>query len=624
MRMKKKIHVSLICLAAFTTAVRAQSLSLPTKSSIELTPVNLETKNSSVNIIPTEKALSQVVWMDDFSNPDVWIINNDGQVGPDFGWNIDSTVQSSNFAFDPIYFKGNFAELQNGQALANNQAFDVVYTLTLSDSLNLTDLAGTNKLYLSFLQYGARFEDAQTVEISTDHTNWVEVGSNADKTQLNSNNEDAYYPNPDTKKINLQPFLTGDLSSVWIRFKWTTASENVLDSNAWFAYGWMVDDVTISTFTDNDLVEEKVLFGTMGNFGTRNRLMAYYNVPKTQIQPIDFGAIVVNNGASTQNDIVFNAKSSEYTGASALTTLTTFEKDTLWVETPYTPLATAGTKTVTFDVSSGVADDVPSNNDTKVVAPFKFYVTDYIYARDNGAKKGIIGYNGGGFQTGPVFDIFADQTLYGIDVVLDEATTLETIIYGTVYEFQDNMFNGIAATDDFFVNTGMPGTKVTIQLPNPLPLYANSTYLVVVGTNGEEGKALSIGYAGPCDPSTAYSITSNGTNLVLNPLGAVPMVRMNFNPSVGLSEIENSIAMNIYPNPANTQANVSFSLKTESTVVISVSDLSGKTVYANDLGSISMGNHTSTIDTDKLSNGVYVVKFVTNGATSTQKLVVRK
>ena len=56
----------------------------------------------------------------------------------------------------------------------------------------------------------------------------------------------------------------------------------------------------------------------------------------------------------------------------------------------------------------------------------------------------------------------------------------------------------------------------------------------------------------------------------------------------------------------------------------SLTDLTGKTVFTNNLGTITTGAHKTTINTDVLSNGVYMVNFVANGVVSTQKLIVRK
>jgi len=77
-------------------------------------------------------------------------------------------------------------------------------------------------------------------------------------------------------------------------------------------------------------------------------------------------------------------------------------------------------------------------------------------------------------------------------------------------------------------------------------------------------------------------------------------------------------------NPATAQTSISFNLKEEAKVSISIVDVTGKSVYANELGSIANGAHKVNVNTDTLSNGVYMVNVTSNGSVSTQKLVVRK
>jgi hypothetical protein len=55
---------------------------------------------------------------------------------------------------------------------------------------------------LTFRQYGARFNDLQEIQMSTDGTTWITIGDNLDKPVLSAAGGSAY-PNADTKTINL-------------------------------------------------------------------------------------------------------------------------------------------------------------------------------------------------------------------------------------------------------------------------------------------------------------------------------------------------------------------------------------------------------------------------------------
>ena len=76
-----------------------------------------------VHVIAEEKILGVTLWSDDFSNPANWTLDNSGQSGIDFGWNINSTNDgwwaNSGIASTS---GGNYAELVNGDAQAATQA----------------------------------------------------------------------------------------------------------------------------------------------------------------------------------------------------------------------------------------------------------------------------------------------------------------------------------------------------------------------------------------------------------------------------------------------------------------------------------------------------------------------
>jgi hypothetical protein len=43
-----------------------------------------------INQNPQEKSLGITLWSDDFTFDSTWVINNDGQSGINFGWNINN------------------------------------------------------------------------------------------------------------------------------------------------------------------------------------------------------------------------------------------------------------------------------------------------------------------------------------------------------------------------------------------------------------------------------------------------------------------------------------------------------------------------------------------------------
>ena len=281
------------------------------------------------------------LWSDNFSTPSNWTIDNSGQSGLDYGWNINSTSDGW-FSANGISNGGSsnvYAELVNGDPTLTpgTQALDVVYTLTTANPIDISSLGGTNNVSLQFKQYGARFNDLQEIQISVDGINFVPVGNNLDKEVLSAAGGNPY-PNPETKIINLAPFLNGltaNPTSVWIRFSWTTYfPQAATNPNVWVTYGWYIDDVKINTNPENDLSVASSFWGTAG--------LNYYQIPITQVAPIEFSAKVFNggvndfDGAFLKADVLTNGNN-VFTGTSDQTAIVSLDSADLMVTDTYTP-----------------------------------------------------------------------------------------------------------------------------------------------------------------------------------------------------------------------------------------------------------------------------------------------
>ena len=84
--------------------------------------------------------------------------------------------------------------------------------------------------------------------------------------------------------------------------------------------------------------------------------------------------------------------------------------------------------------------------------------------------------------------------------------------------------------------------------------------------------------------------------------------------------IDNKQAFTIIPNPAREFATISFN-KTIDKAIIAVYDITGKIVINQSLsGSIS----TYKLNTQTLTNGIYVVKVNTATSSHNEKLIIKK
>lgn len=94
-------------------------------------------------------------------------------------------------------------------------------------------------------------------------------------------------------------------------------------------------------------------------------------------------------------------------------------------------------------------------------------------------------------------------------------------------------------------------------------------------------------------------------------------------PSVGIDENDNSIGLNLYPNPASDFVQAQYSLAASTNVTISVYDVTGKLVNTISKGNEPSGRHFASINTSLLAKGFYTIAVQTATGLSTAKLIVK-
>lgn len=314
---------------------------------------------TTINNSSLEKSLT-VLWSDDFSNPATWTIDNSGQTGAQFGWNINNTSQgwwsTAGTGMSTTGISGgNNAELVNGNPTTNpgTQALGVTYTLTSALPIDVAGLTeGSNQVSLQFHQFGARFNDLQEFQISTNGTDFITVGNNNDKEVL-SQGGGSPYPNPELKIVNLAPYLgsNANLSTVWIRFRWTTNFPSAATNpNVWVAYGWYIDDVKIVA---NPGFDAQIVSNYWGSEG-----LNYYQIPTTQVAPIEFSSRLFNAGTNVIPDAKLNVQvlsgaNTAFSGSSAGQAVNPLDSATLELATAFTPPASQANYTLKRNVSLG-------------------------------------------------------------------------------------------------------------------------------------------------------------------------------------------------------------------------------------------------------------------------------
>jgi hypothetical protein len=566
------------------------------------------------------------VWSDNFSTPGNWTIDNSGISTAGFGWDIGATEQS--WFFTQVINStsdGNFAELNNGVPQTGTQELGVTYTLTSAAPIDINGLAGgSNNYILEFLQYGALFNDAQEVYISTNGTSWTLAGSNADIEPLTANGG-AAYNNPTLKTINLSGILPGGTNSLWIRFSWTSAFPSSTNANAWITYGWMIDDVAIRVAEPDEFKLHAVYTHDIFN------AWDYYQTPQDQTIPSNIGLYVSNEGGAQQTktiDVNFDlGGTSVYSGTTPPVTLNAGESDTVWFNTGFTASA-IGTYTISASLPAD-ADD--TNND----ATENFEVTDFIYGHNHALGTSKLGFTDEAeIGIGNIYEIHENQLLKGIDVAFGGGTGGTTAgIFVDVFVFEmasssvQDPGNFDVVNFTYQIPNPAPTTGITtIQIPTPVTLEAGKMYFAMLRTtqSATEKLAIKTSAKGDQDFSTVC-YGPFGENDAVNYYvgwGVAPAVKLNFNPVVGINEASGNVAISeVYPNPTSNQTTINYSIVNAENVKVMIVDVTGKVVktVVNDLQ--LAGDHSVSFDAADLANGAYYVNIVTEGSTVTKKFI---
>lgn len=554
------------------------------------------------------------IWSDDFSDETTWVLDNSGQQGIEYGWNINA-VSDGWYSTNGIGSTsgGNYAELVNGDPFAETQALDVVYTMTTANPIDVITLAGTNEVTLEFEQFGARFNDLQQISYSTDGVVFTPIGDNNDIPVLSASGG-AAYDNPDLKQINLATILDMNSSPIWIQFSWTTnfpaSAEN---PNVWVTYGWYIDDVRLVTNPGNDLAITETYWGTEG--------LNYYQIPLTQVAPIDFEVAAFNGGVNTQTNVVLNVNVNEgaFIGSSDPAQINSLDTATLTLSTQFTPDAN-GDYDIVQTISADSTDDVPGNNEIDGIS---FSVGDFIYARDNGSPGGSTTNGADGFESGNLFDVWADQTLKAIDIRIPGGTNGAQL--GT--EFYVKLYSVDVATGDFIyemesdvltLTQQMQNTSLTVPLLSPVNVFANTTYLAVVGSFGE---GLRVSTAGTSEPQTSFFLDLADNTWYYQT--GTPYVRLNFDPTIGIEENHTTFMVgNVFPNPLSGEGTLNVFMNNAQHMYMEITDLSGKLV-GSESRSLNQGENKIALDTEQLSSGIYTVTLLSGGTSLSRKMIVQ-
>ena len=602
----KKLYFSFLALtAAGTFHAQVKSINAPRldkKASFEV--------GSSVAHKPSADAKATTIWSDDFSTAANWAIASTGS-NPE-QWHIINTPNSI-----PVSAMSPFAAptAANGFLFVNSDANntgdqDGTPIITTATTVNAINCSAHSVVKVKYNHNFRWWHDTRGIRVSGDNgVTWTEFLI-SDETDYFTPNQNS--GNPEVTVIDISSIAAGQ-SQVKIQFYYH-------DNDYWGWY-WAVDDVELYVPEANDVKLNGVLWGSTGFWAER---LAYYQVPQSQVTEVEFSGLVENIGAQNQTDAVFTATTGSYTGTSAATPIAVGQIDTLACATSFTPGSSIANHVLSANVALGVTDGDPSNNALNNFATIA--VNPYVYSRDNGtALNGS--FNGGmGFEVGNIFDIFSNVSIGGGSVYINGAAEPGAEMYLKLYSIDPATgdFLYVDETGPYVLQNSDLDAEVTLSfLGGSYPLNAGESYLLVAGSNGDGGATndLVVGTAGPAVVQTCYYYDM--TDLTWYYTTSQPMVRMNFDPALGVNEEVASFGLEVAPNPAADATNVTFTVKNTTDALINVIDMAGKVVATQTLAGIN-GTQNVAINTSALNNGMYTVSVAANGTIVTKKLAIRK
>ena len=637
----KKIYIS-ICAIAISFSSIAQTSNFPAEklgaakdftdlvvlSNNELFTTSTNNANSSMNII----------WESDFTDPNDWLLDNNGQNGGAYGWSIDGTNDSWYFN-NPISSTsgGNYAELSNGSASSGTQLLNMTYNMTMAQPIDIGAAIGSSNAILSFEEYGARFNDLQTVQISTDGVNFITIADNLSYQVLAQAGGSAY-PNPSLREIQLSQYLQANTSTVWIRFSWTTNYPNsATNPNVWITYGWYIDDVKIYEAPSNSITMYDEVIGGWWveymNTGGIGQDYTFNPLSQANANPYAFEAVISNEGTVSQ-DVTMYAEVFDGNGNSVFSTssnavnLVASTQDTFVCSSFFTPANNDVYEIKMWSVADSLGlGSIYTYSDTAIKSTVvtgpgtqwgNVYGKDY--NQDFGYRK--IGSNLNSAESASTFHMYADEVLYSVDAHISDWSIVGAQVYAVLYE--EDMASGdpilLDQTDDYSIQSGDVGNWLTIPFNSPLDLIAGQSYRIAVGsylTPDSVGVNASVGDGSYSSQSWFDKDDSNGNGSpTWYSTSFIPMLRMNFDPgSISAVSYVKQTIFTTYPNPTNGIFTIK--LGEVANYDVTVNNVLGQTVFYTTANGIN-----TNIDLSNFDKGVYTVELKDENAIYTEKIIV--
>ncbi len=162
------------------------------------------------------------------------------------------------------------------------------------------------------------------------------------------------------------------------------------------------------------------------------------------------------------------------------------------------------------------------------------------------------------------------------------------------------------------MTTGQAG--FTVQAPQLVTLNPSQCYTFEIYDSYGDGICCAYG-------DGAYSLVdANGTTIASGGEFGDMDSRAFKTGALGMDELA-TIAMNVYPNPASSEVNVSFEA-TNNDYAVSLMDLQGRVIAAKNMTNLN-GTQVVSFSTENVAKGSYIVTVTVDGLTTTKNVVIK-
>jgi hypothetical protein len=640
MNMKNKLILVSAFVATLGTVLAQNNIPvLPQKQAGAETPDFTGAHANGITVTPVTPK-GGPIWFNGFEDETEW--TSAGPVGanpPEFGWSIRTTISSWYGGFQSnMNTTGSFAHFRNG---TTTTAIEGPFTLTYNGTIDLTNVPVP---HLEFDQYGARFITLQAVQISMDGNNWITVIDNNDIPPL-TNAGGSVYPRPMFRRVNITPFLSGDISQVRVRLFWNGAMNGPNLNN--IDYGWYVDNIRIVEGEQNDLALNRRFAYTMGQLGYMHTKIPVTQVPSGNNLKIEFKADVTNNGIATQNAFLRSTAGASYTADGTSKSIASLQSDSLFItgSAAFTVPSTAGTYNFTLTVLSN--NELTNTSDDQATFPFEVtpenggvMASDFFTGAASSMTGSFTGWANpnGDPSIGTWFEILNNTTptraIGAVDVGIAniqgtaQNNFIGNTLFAQIYRFVNGEFEFAGITEEYELKASDFGRIVRLYFKdNCINLNAGEDIAVMasfseaapvpIAFSGESLAGTTIGMNGSSFVSLAPTVTGG-------PYVRVPVVRPVFTCYLGLeNETLSNGDVSIYPNPASDNTNVKLTLNGEEEVMITVRDLTGKTIQVLNAGKLTSGSHNVAMNLEGIAQGMYTITISAGTSSITQKMIVK-